>query len=484
MSISNLEPRHLWGIFDEIRQIPRPSKHEEKIREWLLGWAKEHGFESKTDSVGNVVISVPGSPGHENAPATVLQGHMDMVCEKNNDVEFDFMNDPIQLRLEGDWLYAQGTTLGSDNGVGVAAGMALAVDDSVVHGPLEILVTVDEETGLTGAAELDGSMLTGKRLLNLDTEEIGALYIGCAGGGDSNCSLPVRNTSVPAGAAAFRLKVSGLKGGHSGMDIVLGRGNAIKTLARMLWNAGREHKLNLARFDGGGVHNAIPREATADVVVAQAGDMDAVASIVNRVADEVRAELGHVDPGLTVEIKPLDKAPAEMMDDATTKNALNMILSIPHGVDAMSIDVPGLVETSNNLASVWTKDGKVIVGTSSRSSIGSALQSVRDRIRAAAELAGATVEEDNAYPGWKPNMDSEVLAVAKRVWKDLHGEQPEVKAIHAGLECGIIGEKCPGMDMVSLGPTIEAPHSPDERINVPSVETFWTYLKAIIKELA
>ena len=253
MPISNLEPKYLWGIFNEIRQIPRPSKHEEKIREWIVSWAKEHNFEAKVDAIGNVVIKVPGSPGHENSPATVLQGHMDMVCEKNNDVEFDFMNDPIQLEIKGDWLYAQGTTLGADNAIGVAAGMALALDDSVVHGPMELLVTVDEETGLTGAAELDGSLLDGKRLLNLDTEEIGALYIGCAGGGDSNCSLAVKNTSVPSGAAAFHIKVSGLKGGHSGMDIVLGRGSAIKSLARMLWNARRDHALNLVRFDGGGV---------------------------------------------------------------------------------------------------------------------------------------------------------------------------------------------------------------------------------------
>jgi dipeptidase D len=293
----------------------------------------------------------------------------------------------------------------------------------------------------------------------------------------------MKTAKTPSGASAFHVKVSGLKGGHSGMDIVLQRGNAIKALARMLWKAGRRHDINLARFDGGGVHNAIPREAVADVVVA-GSDMDAVVGVMKAEAEAIRTELGNVDPGLTVDIQPLDAAPTEVMDEDLTWKVLNAILAIPHGVDSMSKDVPGLVETSNNLASVWTKDGKVIIATSSRSSVGSALDNMRDRIRASAELAGAEVEENNAYPGWKPDMSSKVLAVSKKVWKELHGEEPEVKAVHAGLECGIIGEKNPGMDMISLGPTIEAPHSPDERINIPSVETFWTYLKAIVKELA
>jgi dipeptidase D len=279
------------------------------------------------------------------------------------------------------------------------------------------------------------------------------------------------------------VKVSGFKGGHSGMDIVLQRGNAIKALARVLWKASRDHKLNLVRFDGGGVHNAIPREAVADVV-AEARSLDAIASIMNNEAKAIREEIGAVDPGLMLEVSALDAAPAKMMDDALSARVIRLLLAIPHGVDKMSNDVPGLVETSNNLASVWTKDGKVIIGTSSRSSIGSALQALRDRIRAAADLSGAAVEENNAYPGWKPDMDSELLAVARAAWKELHGAEPEVKAIHAGLECGIIGEKVPGMDMISFGPWIEAPHSPDERINVPSVVTFWDYLKVMVAKLA
>ena len=482
MTLDNLEPKYLWQQFDRIRQVPRPSKHEEKIREYVQNWAAERGFEALTDSIGNVVVRVPATPGREGAPTIVIQAHMDMVCEKNNDVDFDFMNDPIQLDRDGDWLVARGTTLGSDNGVGMAAGMALAEDPDAIHGPLELLITVDEETGLTGAAQLDSSLVTGRTLLNLDTEELGALYIGCAGGGDSNLTLPIAPVPTPGGRAGFHVKVSGLRGGHSGMDIVEQRGNAIHALARILWKIRSKHGLGLARFEGGGVHNAIPREAMADCVI-DAGALDDAARMVAQEQDAIRLELGDVDPGLKVEITQMD-APAQYWGDESSSALINLLRTLPHGVEAMSLEVPGLVETSNNLASVWTKEGKVVIGTSSRSSINSALQDVRDRIRAAGELAGATVEENNAYPGWKPDLSSKVLAVTRAVHEQLFGAQPEVKAVHAGLECGIIGEKIPGMDMVSFGPTIEAPHSPDERCHIPSVETFWTLLKGVAAELA
>jgi dipeptidase D len=481
MTIADLEPKYVWQNFDGIRKVPRPSKHEEKIREYLLGWAKERGFETRADKTGNVVIKVPATKGHEKAPTVVVQAHMDMVCEKNNDVRFDFMTEPIRLKLEGDWLKADGTTLGSDNGIGLAAGMALAEDPEAVHGPLEILVTVDEETGLTGAAQLDASMLDGRVMLNLDTEELGELCIGCAGGGDSTITLPAKMTKAPDGAAAVRVKVGGLRGGHSGMDIPEQRGNAIKALARILWNIGQKHPLHLVRLDGGGVHNAIPREATAEVVV-QKGGLGDVEKIAAREAAAIKVELGEVDPGLRVEVAAADVAQA--MDAEATARFVNLLLAIPHGVDAMSKAVPGLVETSNNLASVWTKEGKLVIGTSSRSSVSSALQAMRDRIRAAATLAGATVEENEAYPGWNPNPDSKVLDATKRTYVKLFGEEPKVIAVHAGLECGILGEMVPGMDMVSFGPTIEAPHSPDERVNIPSVETFYKLLKEVMKELA
>jgi len=483
MSLENLEPKLLWRCFDAIRRVPRPSKHEEKIRTHIVNWAKEHKLEPRVDDAGNVVVPVPATPGCENAPGVVLQTHMDMVCEKNKDVEFDFMADPIEVKVDGDWLTAKGTTLGADNGVGLAASLAIAEDPDAVHGPLEILVTVDEETGLTGAGALSPDLLEGRRLLNLDTEELNALYIGCAGGGDSNLQLPLVGQTTPADAAALELKIKGLRGGHSGMDIVEQRGNAVKALVRVLRCIDQQYPLHLFRFEGGGVHNAIPREAFADITVPAAA-LDAVTALARAQTDAVRAELGATDPGLELEIIPSDSAPDRVWSPETTKRLIGLLSVLPHGVDSMSRDVPGLVETSNNLASVWTRDESVVVGTSSRSSVGSALDDMRARIRAAGRLAGATVEEDEAYPGWKPDLDSKVLAVAKKVHEETLGIVPEVKAVHAGLECGIIGEKCPGMDMVSFGPTIEAPHSPDERVNIVSVGTFWKYLKAVLAELS
>lgn len=482
MTISDFEPKHLWQQFDKIRTIPRPSKHEEKIREYLLAFAKERNLEAKTDSAGNVVVRAPATPGHEKAPTVVLQSHMDMVCEKNKDVDFDFMTDALQLQMDGDWLKAKGTTLGADNGIGMAAALAMVDDEDVVHGPLEILATVDEETGLTGASQLDSTVLEGKLLLNLDTEELGAVYIGCAGGGDSTITLPITTKPIPSDAQAIHVKVLGLRGGHSGMDIVEQRGNAIKALARILWKAGRAHTINLVNFNGGGVHNAIPREAAADIVVGESG-VETIKSVIAEQSNAIKSELAKVDPGFKVEVHPSEDTPAEMMDEKSHSTVLDLILAVPHGVVGMSFDVPGLVETSNNLASVWTRDHTIVVGTSSRSSVGSALQEVRDRIRAAGQLAGATVEENEAYPGWIPNMESKLLELTRVVYEKVFSKQPELKAVHAGLECGIIGEKFPGMDMVSFGPDIEAPHSPDERVNVPSVEKFYTFLKALMKEL-
>jgi dipeptidase D len=481
MSIQNLEPRYLWQHFDRIRTIPRPSRHEEKMREHLLAWAKERGFATRQDKVGNVTIAVPATKGHENAPTLVLQGHMDMVCEKNADVKFDFSRDAIQLETKGDWLHAKGTTLGADNGVGLAAALAIADDPSVTHGPLEILATVDEETGLTGAMQLDGSIVTGRRLLNLDTEELDALYIGCSGGGNSRFSLPLAREAATSGAQVVEVAVTGLRGGHSGFEIQQQRGNAIRLLARLLRLA--EGDLRIARLEGGNAHNAIPREARALCVVpAQA--MDALQRLAAAEHAAFREELAVSDAGVNVSVTPSSEKPDRVLTAESGRRLVGLLSAIPHGVDAMSMDVPGLVETSSNLAAVHTEENAASILVSVRSSVRSSLFALRDRVQSAGELAGASVEHNEPYPGWKPNLKSNLLQIAQRVHKSSLGREAELKAVHAGLECGVIGEKIPGIDMVSFGPLIENPHSPNERISISSVATFWTYLTALVKELA
>ena len=482
MQITDYQPRLLWQHFDEIRQIPRCSGHEEKARDYVLGFAKKHGYEARHDAAGNVVVRVPATPGHEGAPVVAIQGHLDMVCEKNADVNHDFSKDPIRLVIDGEWLKAKGTTLGSDNGVGVAAGLACAEDKSVVHGPLELLFTVDEEVGLTGAGKLEPGFVTAKYLLNLDSEELGAVFIGCAGGGDSTITLPVEMEKSAAGHATVRLGVSGLRGGHSGLDIREQRGNAIKVLARILWEARRDHSFAVASLGGGNKRNAIPREAHAVLVIA-ADQRDLMAKWIHELRDTIAGELGGKEDALRVDVVEAPKA-SEVLSSSCRDRLLNLLMALPHGVVAMSYDIPDLVETSNNVATVAVKNGSVVIGTSSRSSVNTALQSVRDQIRSASELAGAHVEEDKPYPGWKPNINSDLLGITRRVHKELFGTDPEALAVHAGLECGIIGEKYPGMDMISFGPTIQHPHSPDECINIPSVEKFWALLAGVLKALA
>jgi dipeptidase D len=481
MSITNYEPKLLWKHFDEIRQIPRCSGNEELARQYSLEFAKKHGFEAEADKAGNVVIRVPATPGHENSPTVALQGHLDMVCEKNADVQHDFSKDPIQLEIDGEWLTAKGTTLGSDNGIGLAAGLAASLDDSLVHGPLELLFTVDEEVGLTGAAQLQPGFVKARHMLNLDSEELGAVFVGCAGGGDSTITLSTKRVDPPAGASATTVRVTGLRGGHSGLDIVQQRGNAIKILSRVLWEANCSTPISVVSMNGGNKRNAIPREAHADVAVAS---LDEFGSRVTDLEHVIAAELGGHEKNLKITVEPGDGSPARVLDQASQAKLLGLLMAIPAGVEAMSYDIPDLVETSNNLATVKTSENEVVIGTSSRSSINTALQSLRDRIRAAAELAGASVEEGDPYPGWQPNLDSDLLKIMKRVHKEAFGDEPDAKAIHAGLECGIIGEKYTGMDMISFGPHIEHPHSPDERINIPSVEKFWQLLADTLKALA
>jgi dipeptidase D len=477
--VSSFEPRPLWAHFDRILKIPRGSKEEDRIRRHVIEVAERQGVEHHTDAAGNVLVRKPGTAGREHAPVTILQGHLDMVNEKDSGVAHDFGSDPICPRQEGEWLYATGTTLGADNGIGVAAMLALLEASDVPHGPLELLFTIDEETGLTGASGLDASRLTGRRLINLDSEEEGDVTVGCAGGSGTVLRLPVESGAATGTALTLRLR--GLRGGHSGMNIVLQRGNAVKLLARILTAASEATNFRLVRLEGGNMHNAIPREAEATVLVA--GDAAAFRAAVEAELAAVKAEFQAADPEITLEIGDATSPGRAWTPEATAK-VLRLLEALPHGVLAMSPDIPGLVETSTNLATVKVEGDTLEVGTSSRSSVGSALRATRRRITAIAELAGAAVEHGHGYPGWKPDLKSPLLATVKAVELEVYGHEPNIVAVHAGLECGIIGEKVPGMDMVSIGPQIEAPHSPNERVHVESVGRFWRLLAVVLDRLS
>ena len=479
--IENLEPKLVWKHFDEIRKIPRCSKHEEKIRKYVEDFAKQQGLKYKTDKIGNIVISKSASPGMENKPIVILQGHMDMVCEKNSDVDFDFTKDPINLKLNGDILTADGTTLGADNGMGLAMSLAILEDKTLKLGPIEALFTVDEETGLTGAFAMKSDMLKGKILLNLDSEDFGVLTVGCAGGGDSQIRLPIKTQSVNGGMESMMIKVSGLRGGHSGVDIHEQRGNAVKLLTRMLWKAKDDYKFYITEIKGGDKHNAIPREAYVKITI----DKNAKDKFISTLKAEeklILEEIKPIDPKFKVDFEPIDKIQTTLNLDSQNK-LLDLLHSLPHGVDKMSYDIPDLVETSTNLATVSTTDNNAAISMSTRSSIKSALQDFRDRIRAVSELSGAKVEEDSPYPGWKPNLKSDILKASKKIFKDMYGKEPKVEAIHAGLECGIIGEKFPGMDMISIGPTIKYPHSPEEQVHVSTVSKTYDYVLKILENI-
>jgi len=479
--IDNLEPKLLWKEFEEISKIPRCSKHEEKIREYLLDFAKQHGLKSKTDKTGNVVISKPASSGMEGKPTVILQSHMDMVCEKNSDVDHDFTKDPIKFKLNGDILTADGTTLGADDGIGVATTLAILEDNSLKHGPIEGLFTVDEETGLTGAFALESDMLTGKILLNIDSEDFGVVTVGCAGGGDSKIKLPLKTQPITGDMENILIKISGLRGGHSGVDAHEQRGNAIKLLARMLWKTSQNYDFYLADIKGGDKHNAIPREAYAKVSIDKA-DKNKFISDLKSEEKDILGEIKPIDPNFKMDVEDIEK-PDKVLDKNSQNNLLNLLHGLPHGVDKMSYDISGLVETSTNLATVILDGNNAIMGLSSRSSISSALQDFRDRIHAIANLSGATVSEETPYPGWKPNLDSDLLKLSKKIFKDMYGKDPTVEAIHAGLECGIIGEKFPGMDMISIGPTIKYPHSPEEQVHVSTVDKFYDFTLKIIESV-
>jgi dipeptidase D len=481
--LAHLTPRSVWEQFSELLRIPRPSGHEAEVAKHLTAVAARHGFKASQDAVGNLVIDIPATPGREKAPVVILQGHLDMVAEKNKDVSHDFLKDPIRPRIDGEWVYATGTTLGADNGIGVASAVAAAVDPKVKHGPLQLLFTVDEETGLTGAMKLDASLLRGKTLLNLDSEEDGVLFVGCAGGADTHLFFAPAWDSPARGTAPFLLEVKGLRGGHSGLNIIENRGNAVKILARLLAGAVIEGiSLQIAALEGGSKHNAIPREAEATVFLPPA-DEPRLRKVCDRLSADLKVELHGIDDGLAISVRPGASSGRAMTPD-DGKRFLHLLLGLPHGTLGMSQAIPGLVETSSNLAVVSAEGDRLKVVCSSRSSVAPALDAVLLSIRAIGALAEVEVVSRDGYPGWKPNMASPVLKVVREVFGKLWGKEPQVTAIHAGLECGLLGDKVPGIDMISFGPHMEGVHSPDERLNVPSVGRFFNALAEILDRLS
>lgn len=476
--LENEKPKLVWKQFDEIRKIPRCSKHEEKIRDYILKFAETHGLPSTTDDVGNVVITKPANKGMEQKPTVVLQGHMDMVCEKNSDVVHDFSKDPIKLKRDGDILTADGTTLGADDGIGIATILAILEDPTLKLGNIEALFTVDEETGLTGAFALSTTMLTGRILLNLDSEDWGVITVGCAGGGNSDITLPITTTKPPKDRMWLQVKVSGLRGGHSGVDIHEQRANALKLIARLVWKVNEYHDIVLAEIHGGDKHNAIPREAYATIGV-KLDEEEIIAEMLQLEIKDIQFEFQAIDPKISMTITE-GKTPSTVLDTSSQHKVVNMIRALPHGVKKMSYEIPGFVQTSTNLAKVTTEKEHVMATLSSRSSVMVELQYQRDQIHAIVNLCGGQVKEEEPYPGWKPNLQSNLLKRAKQLYKKTYGKDPVVEAIHAGLECGIIGEKYEGMDMISIGPTVKYPHSPEEQVQMSSVEKFYEFVIDIL----
>jgi dipeptidase D len=476
----NLKPQLLWKYFEAISAIPRCSGNEKAVGDYVLSVARAHGLKADRDQQGNVVVRKPATPGRERVAPLILQGHLDMVCEKNSDVKHDFTKDPIRLRVDGPYVKATGTSLGADNGIAVATSLALIEDREVQHGPLEMLFTVDEETGLNGAFNLKPGFVKAPRMLNLDTEEEGAVYVGCAGGRDTLFTLRTRREKGKSRVPAFKIVVRGLRGGHSGVDIHEQRGNAVRILVRLLCSLQADGPLTLVSLDGGSKRNAIAREAAA---VVHCKDDKKLKTAAKRFEAAIRAELGKVDPGLQIAVEKA-KAAFSPFDPKFTAKLLAFCSALPHGVLKMSQEIPGLVETSTNFAIVASTDKTVEVATSQRSSVASQINWAVEMVAAVGTLAGARVKSSSGYPGWKPNLDSPILKAVIAQHKKHFGTEPAIKAIHAGLECGIIGERYPGMDMVSIGPLQENVHSPDERVHIESVERFYGFLKSILRDLA
>jgi dipeptidase D len=472
----------MWEIFANICAIPHPSKHEEKILEWLKEWAREHYIAYAQDETGNIILRKPATPGYENRMPVVLQGHIDMVPQANSDSKHNFVTDPIQPHICDDgWVRANGTTLGADNGMGCAAAMAILLDKTIEHGPIEVLVTVDEETGMTGAFGLKPGFIKADILINLDSEDEGELYVGCAGGMDANFEMDYNIKQTPADTTGYEITVTGLKGGHSGMDIVLGRANANKVLMRLLKKALTNTEIYIAEINGGSLRNAIPREAFATVAIPNNKTAE-FEQLISKLSAAIAKEFTGTEPDLKITLKNVE-TPKEVMGTKCQQKAVNLVLAIPNGVMRMSDSMPGLVETSTNLAIVKTEKGVLSIANLLRSSVESAKEAVADKMRAIAELAEARIELTGGYPGWKPNLESPILKTMLKVYENKYGKTPEIKAIHAGLECGLFSMAYPHWDMISCGPTIRNPHSPDERVNIESVGKFWDFLVETLKNV-
>lgn len=482
MKITDLKPEIVWKFFHQVTQVPRPSKKEGKMIQYLESFAGEYKIAIKKDAVGNIVMSKPATAGMENRPIVVLQSHMDMVCEKNNGTVHDFDNDPIETIIDGDWLRANGTTLGADNGIGVAAELALLASNDIEHGPIECLFTVDEETGLTGAKAIQTGFITGDILLNLDSEDEGEIFMGCAGGKDTQAIFHYESRATNVNQVYFRIDVKGLNGGHSGGEIHKGLGNANKILVRFLYLMDQQADFTLCSIDGGNLRNAIAREAHA-VVGLYPEDKENVRVLLNHFIANVENELKHVDPNVQITLQSTDR-PEKCLSNFDAQKLIYALHACPHGVIGMSHDIEGLVETSTNLASVKMREhDTVVVGTSQRSSIESYKLMVANQVAATFKLAGAEVTHGDGYPGWAPNPDSKILKVAQESYKRLFNKDAKIMAIHAGLECGLFLEKYPALDMISFGPTLRDVHSPNERIQIDTVGLWWNHLIELLKSI-
>lgn len=482
MTISDLKPSEIWKYFDEITKIPRPSKKEEKIIQYLLDFAKENNLEAEKDEIGNVVIRKTGTTGKENNKTVILQSHSDMVCEKNSDIDHNFDTDPIQTYIDGEWVKAKGTTLGGDDGIGIASALAVLASDSISHPPLEALFTADEETGMTGAFGLKNDLLKGEILINLDSEDEGELFIGCAGGMDTVAEFTYKKKQVPENSTAYKISITGLNGGHSGDEIDSGLGNSNKILNRIIFDASKKFGVRLADFNGGNLRNAIPREAFG-IITLNEKHKEEFEKLVNNLGEKIKNEFATTEKNLNISFEKTD-LPEFVISKKVQNKLMHSLYACWHGVYQMSADMPGLVETSTNLASVkFSEENKITVETSQRSSVESAKYEMAQTVASVFKLAGAKVKQGDGYPGWKPNTNSEIMKITETSYKKLFNQKPEVKAIHAGLECGLFLEKYPNLDMISFGPTIKGAHSPDERMNIHTVQKFWDLLIDVLEKL-